>query len=521
MKKKRPRSRPRASGVLRVPDALLASSLRGLGEGVVVFSADKDGGLRIDYANDQFCKMVGQPVGALAGQSHLVFHTDPLALARLKEWIRAGMKPGLFTDEGDLIGPGGRSLFAAWSLCRVRTPGGGKRTVVGCYRDITEKRHFEEALIHAQRLDAVGRMAGGVAHDFNNLISVINGYCQILLERAAGRDDVVQPLNEILRAGQKAATLTRQLLALGRRQHLSSRVIDLNALISENRDMLARVLGDAGTLEWSLSNGALLVRADPDQLQQVLLNLTLNARDALRDKGRVMIATSVREVTGAEECGHEHIPAGRYALLSVADNGTGMDAETLAHLFEPFFTTKEPGKGSGLGLALSYGVVRQSGGRIAVHSALLVGSTFEILLPLVEGARAEAGQIVLSGSTSAHGNEQVLLIEGDDVVGKMAAGMLASESYRVFLAHDSREADQVLAEQKLKVDVFVAEIGGDAACQRLVRRLRKAQPAMRVLCTHGCGERCPLGSGAACEATLPKPFAMSELLQAVRVLIDR
>lgn len=525
MTKRRTSERPRVSRAAgpKVSDRLLAASLRGLSEGAVLYSAGRDGGLTIEFANEAFCAMVGQPAGALAGQPHGIVHTDPAALARLREWVKGGMRPGVFSDEGDLVGPGRRSLFAAWSLSAIPARGERRRRVVGCYRDVTDRRHFEEALMHAQRLDAVGRMAGGVAHDFNNLISVINGYCQILLERAAGNDGLVQPLNEILRAGQKAATLTRQLLALGRRQPMESRVIDLNSLLAENREVLERVLGDAGVLECSLAEGSLLVRADPDQLQQVMLNLTLNARDALRAKGRVKITTAVRDVkVGPGERPGEGVAPGRYALLSVEDNGMGMDADTLAHLFEPFFTTKGPGKGSGLGLALAYGVVRQSGGHISVHSRLLIGSTFEILLPLVEDARTDGATPLRGGPTASRGNEQILLIESDDVVGKMASGMLASEGYRVFLARDAIEGERLVAGQKIRVDVLVAEVGADGVSRRLLRRLREQQPSMRLLCTHGGG---PAGrrqaKEARCQAELPKPFAMSELLQAVRALIDR
>jgi CheY-like chemotaxis protein len=365
-------------------------------------------------------------------------------------------------------------------------------------------------LVHAQRLDAVGRLAGGVAHDFNNLLSVINGYCEMLAAHVAMNPQALREVTEIHNAGRKAAALTQQLLAFSRRQPLNAAVINLNTLAQDNAEILRRLIGEAGRLDFELAEGLPNVRTDPAQFQQVLLNLVLNARDALRDNGRIVVRTSHRVVPQGLNRRVTDPPPGRYVALTVEDNGTGMDAETQKHLFEPFFTTKPEGKGTGLGLALVYGVVQQSGGFITVKSALLVGSTFEVLLPVAD-APVAAPPPPVAPLPSVRGNESILLVEEDEVLRKMVAGILTADGYHVTAANSVAEAARRAAAIE-PVQLLIANLAG---------RVHVGQPALRVLGVGDHDFRMPMSwLPAERQAALQKPYALSELVRATRRLLD-
>jgi PAS domain S-box-containing protein len=513
---RRKRRGPAASG--RVPASLLAAALRAQSEGVFIAAGRATRrGLKILFANDSFCAMTGYGAADLAGRMHGVLHVDPTETDRLRRWLRRAWPGQPLTGEGQLQRANGTILHAAWRfdpLCNAR---GRVTHVVATYRDQTEKRHLEEALVHAQRLDAVGRLAGGVAHDFNNLLSVINGYCEILAAHVAANPQALRDVAEIHSAGRKAAALTQQLLAFSRRQPLNARVINLNALVRENADILHRLIGSAGQLEFDLTEPLANVRTDPAQFQQVLLNLVLNARDALRHRGLIRVRTGHEDVTGALDRRRVDVAPGRYVALSVTDNGTGMDAETLRHLFEPFFTTKPEGKGTGLGLALVYGTVQQSGGTITVKSELLAGSTFEILLPATD-APAEPPTATVAPLPSMRGSENILLIEDDEVVRKMVAGILTADGYHVTAAKSFAEVPRAMGATH-PVQLLIANLAGEG--EKFARRLHSAMPDVRVLCTSNDDYRMPVAWAAAGrQACLNKPYALSELIRAARALLD-
>ena len=515
MKKARPRSRRRP----RVPAALLAAALRAQSEGVFVAERGTGRrGLKILFVNGSFCAMTGHAADELIGQPHGLLHADPTDIERLRRWLPRARPGESLTGEGFLQRGDGGTISAAWSIDPLFNARGRLTHVIATYRDQTEKRRLQEALVHSQRLDAVGRLAGGVAHDFNNLLSVINGYCEMLAAHVAANPQALREVAEIHNAGRKAAALTQQLLAFSRRQPFNACILNLNTLVRENAEILRRLLGTAGQLELELAADLPNVRTDPAQFQQVLLNLVLNARDALRDNGRIVVSTALRDVRPEQNRRATDVPPGRYAVLTVSDNGTGMDAETQKHLFEPFFTTKPEGKGTGLGLALVYGVVQQSGGYIWARSALLVGSTFEVVLPATAEPVADAPPAI-APLTSLRGSENVLLIEEDDVVRKMVAGILTADGYRVAAADSFANAGRDVAAMR-PVQLLIGPMVGDA--DKYVRRLVEMHPGLRVLCT-GQGEECrtPLPwLPAERQAMLTKPYALSELLRAARTLLD-
>ena len=513
--KKRRRSAPVLAGA---PASLLAAALRAQGEGVLICRhTPRRGTCELVFANDQFCAMTGYTPAELAGTVSAGLHLERGDRERLGRWLRQ-TRPGPLAGEGYLLRKDGSTIYAAWTFSRI--PAGGGRYFVAAYRDMTEKRSLQEALVHAQRLDALGRLAGGVAHDFNNLISVINGYCELLSTQVADRPRALHEVGEIHRAGRKAATLTRQLLAFGRRQAMDARVVNFNQIIRDNTEILERLLGSAGHLATELAVDLANVRADPAQFQQVLLNLTINARDALREHGRVTIRTANRDIRPLFNRRLTDCPPGRYVTLTVTDNGVGMDTETQKHLFEPFFTTKPEGQGTGLGLALVYGVVQQSGGFINVRSEPTVGSTFEIMLPEArEPLTVRPGATQVAVVPRIRGHETVLLVEPDDVLRRMIAGVLKADGYRVVEARQPSEARTKVRTKARTVSLLVVDLAG--AGTNLARTLHAAQPEVRVLNTcQQNGQQTLVWLAPEYQCSLPKPYALSEFVRVARRLLD-
>ncbi len=505
----------------KTPPAVLAAALRAQADGVFIAEARATArGLKILFVNDSFCAMTGHTPAELTGQPHGPLHVDRGDVSKIAAWLRSARHGRSHAGEGYLMRKDGGTIYAAWSFSPVMTGRGRVAHVVATYRDTTEKRRLQEALVHSQRLDAVGRLAGGVAHDFNNLLSVINGYCEMLAAQVSDRPQALREVTEIHKSGLRAATLTRQLLAFGRRQPMDAHVINFNRIVQDHTEILRRLIGTAGRLELDLAPKVGNVRADPTQFQQVLLNLVINARDALRDRGCITISTCNREVRPAQNRRATDVPPGHYVCLTVTDNGTGMDAETQKHLFEPFFTTKPEGKGTGLGLALVYGIVQQSNGFISVRSALLAGSTFEILLPEVrEAEEAPLPAAPISPLPATRGSETLLLIEEDEVVRKMVAGMLTADGYRVLAARNAAEGRKLARENPRPVQLLIASLadGGES----LARELHGKAADLRVLCigNHDTPATVPWLAPVR-QASLAKPFALSEILRSVRALLD-
>jgi two-component system, cell cycle sensor histidine kinase and response regulator CckA len=387
-------------------------------------------------------------------------------------------------------------------------------------RDVSTQRALELQLRHAQKLEAVGRLAGGVAHDFNNLLAVISGYGELLLKRFDKDDARRRELGEMLRAGDRAAQLTRQLLAFSRKQRVTTVVLDLNVVVAEVESMLRRLIGAEVQLTLELAPVPLWVRADRGQLEQVLVNLTVNARDAMPGGGALRISTHAEAAGHAPptaEAGAE--PAiGPWARLNVTDTGTGMTEEVLSHLFEPFFTTKGPGEGTGLGLSTAHGIVTQAGGTIQVQSKPGAGSTFQVWLPRLP--RPAPSVPVAPTTHVTRGTETVLVAEDDDAFRTLLCRVLEENGYRTLQARDGLEALALVEREGARVDLLLS----DLAMPRLggvdlLERLRDQRSKPKILCMSGQVDQHLQRLGS----TIPyleKPFSPTTLLLRVREVLD-
>jgi two-component system, cell cycle sensor histidine kinase and response regulator CckA len=396
----------------------------------------------------------------------------------------------------------------------------GRPAALVLAHDVTERLQLEERLTQAEKMEAVGRLAGGVAHDFNNLLTVISGYAEILLAKPGieGRDQ----LTEIAHAAEQAAGLTRSLLAFSRRQVLHPRVLDLNEIVAGMEPMVRRIIGDDVSVGVRLVPGLAAVEADQAQLERVILNLAANARDAMPEGGRLTIETAVVELDEDYVRSRGEGTAGPNVLLAVSDTGVGMSEEVQRHLFEPFFTTKDPGAGTGLGLATVFGVVKQSGGSIYVYSEEGRGTTFKIYLPAAAPDRLEpaAGP---AGGAAEHGSETIVLVEDDDSVRDLVRAMLESKGYRVLAAAGAGEAERLCAERPGEVDLLLTDVVMPEANGRvLAERLAAASPSIRVLFMSGYSDEAVYRHGEISPdaAFIEKPFSDRALARKVREVLD-
>ena len=388
--------------------------------------------------------------------------------------------------------------------------------------DVTERRALERQLRMAQKMEAVGRLSGGIAHDFNNLLGVIIGYSQVLKRSLKPEHPLYEHAEEIEKASQRAVSLTRQLLAFSRQQVLEPVILNMNALVSDMEKMLPRLIGEDVALTLTLDPALGQVKADPGQVEQVIMNLAVNARDAMPDGGKLTIQTANVDLDTAYTHQHPGSRVGSYVMLRVTDTGTGIDPEIQAQIFEPFFTTKERDKGTGLGLATVYGVVKQSGGYIAVDSEKGKGASFSVYLLRVENAVA-APDLSNDAPVSVRGSETILLVEDEESLRKLADMFLRDSGYHVLTAADGAQALQVARQYAgpihlLLTDVVMPGINGRV----LAERLAPSQPGMRILYVSGYTDSFIAGHGVleAGAHLLHKPFTEESLTRKVRELLD-
>jgi nitrogen-specific signal transduction histidine kinase len=393
--------------------------------------------------------------------------------------------------------------------------------IEGTIIDITERKRLEEQLRQSQKMEAVGQLAGGVAHDFNNLLTVIKGYSRMVLDEPWPEEKVRANVGQIDAAAERAASLTRHLLAFSRKQVLQPRVIDLNALLVNLDKMLRRLIGEDVVVETITAPDLGSVKADPGQIEQVIMNLVLNARDAMPRGGKLTLETANVDLDADYARDHDGVRAGPYVMLAVSDNGIGMSPEIQSRIFEPFFTTKELGRGTGLGLSTAYGIVKQSGGHIWVYSEPGRGTTFKIYLDRVD----HPAEIIRQGPPAPpiRGTETIFLVEDDRQVRDLACSVLTGSGYSVLVAENAPEVAKICEQygntvHLLLTDVVMPGVSGREVAKQVTARW----PNTKVLYMSGYTENSIVHHGVLDEGTffLPKPFTPSVLTNKVREVLD-
>ncbi|MCU0880221.1 MAG: response regulator [Pirellulaceae bacterium] len=424
--------------------------------------------------------------------------------------------------------PSGRELIVRAAAQRELDAHGKVVRVRGIAQDITAERQLEDQRRQSQKLEAIGRLAGGVAHDFNNLLTVILGYSELALGQLEPEGsaeqilEVRQHVDAIRDAGRRAAALTKQLLAFSRQQVLEPKVLDLNEIVARMEAMLRRLIGEDIILTSVLEPQLSPVRVDPSQLEQVILNLAVNARDAMPGGGRLVLETGMVEVREIRKTLHGEIQPGHYVRLSVCDSGAGMSPEVQARIFEPFFTTKSPGHGTGLGLATVYGVVTQSDGWISVASALGSGTRFDVHLPAT-GVPPHSAAERLGGDGQMAGRETILLVEDEEAVRVLTRAALERLGYRVLEAEDGETAARLANDHSGQLDLLITDVVMPGISGRqLAEKLLIARPELKVLFVSGYTEDAVVRHGIADRSTnfLQKPFNLSILGMKVREILD-
>ncbi len=474
------------------------------------------------YVSPQVETMFGFSVDDwLADSRAWVRHIHPDDHVVVEAAEEAAKRGERFQAEYRIIRKDGRVIWV--SDTAVVVPGSDAHPLMeGIIVDITERKQLEGQLQQARRMEAVGRLAGGIAHDFNNLLTIIKGYTELGLTRAKNQPEVRADLERIEDASERAAGLVRQLLAFSRRQVLQPKVLDLNGIVVGLDKLLRRLMDEDISMETIVGKDLGTIKADPGQVEQVIMNLVVNARDAMPNGGRLTVETENVELDGAYARDHATVRPGSYVMLAVSDTGVGMSADTIAHIFEPFYTTKESGRGTGLGLSTVYGIVKQSGGYIWVYSEPGEGTTFKVYLPRVDEP-AEALPKKKASLTDRAGTETILLVEDEPELRELTRMALASRGYSVVEAANPDEAERLAEKLGAKIhllltDVIMPGISG----RELAKRVSARHPAMRVLYMSGYTYNV-IAQGGTLErgvAFLQKPFTPSGLVEKVREVLD-
>ena len=476
------------------------------------------------YVSPQIQSILGfSPEEWLADASNWINHVHADDRERaLEAETRFWEIGGIYRADYRMIARDGRVIWFRDDAVYLKTPDAQKPVMQGVLHDITDYKLMEDQLRQSQKMEAVGQLAGGVAHDFNNLLMIIQGRTERIAERAAEDDPTHKDAHEIKEAAERATALTRQLLAFSRKQVLQPKLLDMNHVVAEVSKMVQRLIGENVEVELHPAASLWPVKVDRVQMEQAVLNLALNARDAMPNGGKLTIAT--RNVVIDEHQAKEHgsIRAGNYVALEVRDTGTGMDAETQIHIFEPFFSTKELGKGTGLGLASVYGLVKQSGGCISFQSKLGQGTTFIIYLPEAAGEVPAKQQAALP-AVQTQGSETILVVEDEDQIRDMVCQYLQQNGYSVLHAQNGKDALEIAQRYRgsihlLLTDVVMPEMNG----HELARDLRRIRPRCKILLTSGYPEHAAISERTPSQSaeTLQKPYALNQLAKKIRELLE-
>jgi two-component system, cell cycle sensor histidine kinase and response regulator CckA len=487
-----------------------------------------EAGLRLIYVNPAAARIMGAESAAQLLGSSWLERVDTSERAVVRE--RAGMVAGgstVMMAERKLLRLTGETLATEISATPIVYD--GQPAALAFLRDVTaqkqaeeERARLEQRLRHAQKMESVGRLAGGVAHDFNNHLTVINGYCDMLLDELAGDDPLREEIAEIRAAGQRAAALTQQLLTFSRRQVVELRPINLNGVVEEHCRMVRRLIGDDIEVATELDRELGLVMADRGQMQQVLMNLAVNARDAMPSGGTLTITTANAVIGGGAGASAPDIKPGCYVVLTVIDTGSGMTPEVMSKIFEPFFTTKSMGVGTGLGLATVYGIVEQAGGFLRVSSEPGQGATFRIYLPLTAAGQELSGEAT-ARRAPVRGSETVLVVEDQDDVRRLALTILKRNGYRLLEASNGADALAVAEQYPHHIDLLITDVVMPGMTGReLAGRLRDARARLKVLYMSGYSADVIATQGVIEPgmAYLPKPFAPADFTAKVREVLD-
>jgi len=492
----------------------------------ITYIAELGAGGRWHYVSPQIESILGfAPAEWLAEPMNWMnhIHADDREIALAAE-RRFQETHELFQAEYRMFARDGRVLWFRDEGVMLHETSDRGLLMQGVMYDITGHKRLEDQLRHSQKMEAVGQLAGGVAHDFNNLLMLIQAHNERLRHRLAAGEPAHEDALEIERAVTRAASLTRQLLAFSRKQVLDAKVLNLNTVLTDVVRMLDRLIPNHIEVRTVQAAALGRIKADPGQIEQMILNLAVNARDAMPRAGRLTLETKNVEVDEAYARAYEGVPIGKFVMLAVSDTGVGMDSQTQARIFEPFFTTKEPGKGTGLGLATVYGVVKQMGGAIWVRSEPGQGTSFDIYLPQVDATEerpAPEARTLLVAAPS--GTETVLLVEDQDGIRDLVREFLQRKGYEVLQATDGDQALRIADEHKdpihlLVTDIVMPNVGG----RELARLLTQARPHMKVLFMSGYPDHASLSGEAGGEpaAVLQKPFMLDTLARKVRGLLD-
>lgn len=498
--------------------SMLAHAMKSISEALAILDLNGN----VIFTNEALSKMVGYSAQEFKNQ-HISILCTPDERSRFNEEIIPATLKGNW--EGDILfeKKSGQSFPFSFTTSTINDEESNPILIIFVGRDTSEKKYLEEQLRQAQKMEAIGQLAGGVAHDFNNLLIVITGYSQTLLNNF-GEDSVhYKNLFQINKAAERAASLTRQLLAFSRKQVLQPKVIELNDLINDMEKMLNRLIGETIKLETSLQESLPKVFADSGQIEQVIMNLVVNARDAMPNGGKLMLSTQNVFIDEKERLNYNNAPAGEYIMLSLNDTGVGMSEETLSHIFEPFYTTKDQGKGTGLGLSTVYGIIEQSGYYISVTSIVNEGTTFKIIIPHTLESEEEVQEETRVENDQIHGSETILVVEDEEQVRELVIEMLETYGYNVLSADNGLKAIDVYNTHRdsirlILTDVVMPEMGG----KKLIDSLENFKEGTQIIFMSGYTDNAIDDQGILAPNIefIQKPFSPLDLLKKVRTVLS-